>query len=118
MFEGFERRRVAIDETELHVMTGGQGPALLLLHGFPQTHVAWRQVAPHLAQDFTLIIPDLPGYGASRGPVPDADHRHYAKSNMARIMARLMSKLGHERFHVAGHDRGGRVGFRLALDHA
>lgn len=117
MFAGFARQRVAIDETELHAVTGGQGPALLLLHGFPQTHVAWHQVAPRLAQDFTLVVPDLPGYGASRGPVPDADHRQYAKSNTARIMARLMSKLGHEQFHVAGHDRGGRVGFRMALDY-
>lgn len=117
MFEGFQRQRIAVDEADLHVVTGGQGPALLLLHGFPQTHAAWHQVAPRLARDFTLVIPDLPGYGASRGPVPDAGHRNYAKSSTARIMARLMSKLGHERFHVAGHDRGGRVGFRLALDY-
>lgn len=90
---------------------------MLLLHGFPQTHAAWHQMAPLLARDFTLIIPDLPGYGASRGPVPDAEHRQYAKRNTARIMARLMSMLGHDRFYVAGHDRGARVGFRLALDH-
>lgn len=116
MFQGFERKRITVDEVNLNVVLGGKGPALLLLHGFPQTLVAWHQVAPRLAESFTLIIPDLPGYGASQGPVIDPDHRNYAKTNTARIMARLMSKLGHHDFMIAGHDRGGRVGFRLALD--
>jgi haloacetate dehalogenase len=117
MFEGFQRRQIAIGDCSLAVVIGGDGPPLLLLHGFPQTHVIWHQVAPDLARDFTLVIPDLPGYGASRGPAPDAAHRKYAKRNTAAIMARLMTMLGHERFFLAGHDRGGRVGFRLALDH-
>src|SRR5690348_6021489 len=102
MFDNFEHIRVAVDDVDLHVTMGGTGPALLLLHGFPQTHVAWHQVAPRLARDFTLIIPDLPGYGASLGPVPDAEHHKYSKRNTAQIMARLMSKLGHDKFHVAG----------------
>ncbi|WP_374376002.1 alpha/beta fold hydrolase [Dongia sp.] len=117
MFEGFARQRIRIDETTLHVLIGGKGPPLLLLHGFPQTHVIWHKVAPELAKDFTLVIPDLPGYGASQGPVPDTAHRNFAKRNTAGIMARLMTRLGHERFFLAGHDRGGRVGFRLSLDH-
>jgi haloacetate dehalogenase len=117
MFEDFAAERIRIDDATLHVRIGGQGPALLLLHGFPQTHVIWHKIAPDLARDFTLVMPDLPGYGASIGPEPDPAHRHYAKRNTARIMARLMSKLGHERFLLAGHDRGGRVGFRFALDH-
>ncbi|TDQ81548.1 haloacetate dehalogenase [Dongia mobilis] len=116
MFEGFHRHRVEVDGASLAVVTGGTGPALLLLHGFPQTHVIWHQVAPMLARDFTLVMPDLPGYGDSNGPVPDAAHRHYAKCHTARIMAGLMRELGHARFLLAGHDRGGRVGFRLALD--
>ena len=117
MFEGFTRQRIRIDETTLNVVIGGKGPPLLLLHGFPQTHVIWHKVVPDLARDFTLVIPDLPGYGASEGPVPDAAHRKFSKRNTAEIMARLMSRLGHERFFLAGHDRGGRVGFRLSLDH-
>lgn len=117
MFEGFARVRQRIGETELHVVTGGTGPALLMLHGFPQTHAIWHKIAPDLARHFTLVMPDLPGYGASIGPAPDAEHRNYAKRNTARIMAEMMSALGHERFLVAGHDRGGRVGFRLALDY-
>lgn len=117
MFEGFQRRQIGIGDCSLAVLTGGNGPALLLLHGFPQTHVIWHEVAPDLARDFTLIIPDLPGYGASLGPMPDAAHRNYAKRNTAAILAQLMSHLGHEQFCLAGHDRGGRVGFRLALDY-
>lgn len=116
MSEGFEQKRVEIGETALHVVIGGTGPALLLLHGFPQTHAIWHKIAPDLARDFTLVMPDLPGYGASLGPMPDAAHRHYAKRNTARIMSELMTALGHNTFHLAGHDRGGRVGFRMALD--
>lgn len=117
MFAGFGRHRIVLDEVELDVMTGGEGPPLLLLHGFPQTLAAWHAVAPLLAARFSLVIPDLPGYGASRGPVPDAAHINYSKRNIARILSALMARLGHERFLLAGHDRGGRVAFRLALDH-
>jgi len=117
MFEGFEERRVAVGEAELYLRLGGNGPPLLLLHGYPQTHVAWHRVAPLLARDFTLVIPDLRGYGASTGPAPDPAHRNYSKRVMAEDMVALMAELGHERFALAGHDRGGRVGYRLCLDH-
>lgn len=117
MFEGFEERRVAVGEAELYLRLGGDGPPLLLLHGFPQTHVIWHRVAPILARDFTLAIPDLRGYGASTGPAPDPEHRNYSKRAMAEDMVALMTALGHERFALAGHDRGGRVAYRLCLDH-
>jgi haloacetate dehalogenase len=120
MFEGFGERCVAVGEAgeaELYLRLGGAGPPLLLLHGYPQTHVAWHRVAPLLARDFTLVIPDLRGYGASTGPAPDPAHRNYSKRVMAADMVALMASLGHERFALAGHDRGGRVGYRLCLDH-
>ncbi len=117
MFEGFEERRVALGEAELYLRLGGDGPPLLLLHGYPQTHLTWHRVAPLLARDFTLVIPDLRGYGASTGPAPDPAHRNYSKRVMAADMVALMASLGHERFALAGHDRGGRVGYRLCLDH-
>jgi haloacetate dehalogenase len=115
MFEGFDRREVALDDATLAVITGGAGPPLLLLHGYPQTQACWHAVAPALAERFSLVIPDLPGYGASRGPAPEA--ANYSKRSLARIMTALMSRLGHKRFSLAGHDRGARIGFRLALDH-
>ncbi|MGP1395496.1 MAG: alpha/beta fold hydrolase [Inquilinaceae bacterium] len=117
MFEGFETRRMAVGEADLHVRIGGEGPPLLLLHGYPQTHVAWHRVAPALARRFTVILPDLRGYGQSRGPAPDAANRAYSKRAMAWDMVTLMADLGHTRFRLAGHDRGGRVGYRLCLDH-
>lgn len=120
MFEGFEERRVGVGEAgeaELYLRLGGSGPPLLLLHGYPQTHVAWHRVAPLLVRDFMLVIPDLRGYGASSGPAPDPEHRNYSKRIMAADMVALMASLGHERFALAGHDRGGRVGYRLCLDH-
>lgn len=115
MFEGFETRRVTVQGADLTFRIGGDGPPVLLLHGFPQTHLAWHRVAPVLAGRFTVVVPDLPGYGASRGLPPTAEA--YAKRNLARIMVALMDGLGHPRFALAGHDRGGRVGYRLALDH-
>src|SRR6185437_215175 len=118
MFEGFTEKRVALAEAEIFCRLGGSGPPLLLLHGYPQTHVCWHRVAPRLMRQFSLVIPDLRGYGASRGPRPDPEHRGQSKRAMAKDMAELMSALGHERFLLAGHDRGARVGFRLALDHA
>lgn len=95
----------------------GAGEPLLLLHGFPQTHMAWHKVAPLLDNQFTLLIPDLPGYGDSTGPAPDEDHEAYSKRNMANILVQFMKQLGFSRFGVAGHDRGGRVGYRMAFDH-
>ncbi|RDV04933.1 alpha/beta fold hydrolase [Undibacter mobilis] len=96
---------------------GGDGPPLLLLHGYPQTHAMWHRVAPDLAEHFTLVIADLPGYGASATPEPDDHHAPYDKRSMARGMVELMQTLGHERFCLSGHDRGGRVAYRLTLDH-
>jgi haloacetate dehalogenase len=117
MFEGYREQTVKVGDAEIYVRVGGDGPPLLLLHGFPQTHVTWHKVAPLLQDRFTLILPDLRGYGRSRGPTPDADHQAYSKRVMARDMVELMSALGHDRFCLAGHDRGGRVGYRLCLDH-
>jgi haloacetate dehalogenase len=118
MFEGFSAERVAIDEDlTLHVRRGGSGPPLLLLHGYPQCHLAWHRVAPLLAKDFTLVIPDLPGYGDSGWRGADAAHLHQSKRQMAADLVALMAGLGHPRFAVAGHDRGGRVAYRMAFDH-
>ncbi len=117
MLEGFERRPVAVGGAELHVAVGGAGPPVLLLHGYPQTHVVWHSVAPRLAGRFSLVMPDLPGYGASAGPAIDAEHVNYSKRAMGATMVELMAALGHSRFGLAGHDRGGRVGYRMALDH-
>lgn len=95
---------------------GGSGPPLLCLHGYPQTHYAWRKVAPALAERFTVVVADLRGYGASDIVPSDATHEPYGKRAMARDMLAVMSAYGHERFFVAGHDRGGRVAYRMALD--
>src|SRR6201999_4174597 len=97
--------------------SGGSGPPLLLLHGYAQSNVMWHKVAPLLAPHFKLIIPDLPGYGWSAVPKSGEGHAPYDKRSMANIMIELMDKLGHARFALAGHDRGGRVAYRLALDH-
>ncbi len=118
MFEGFERRRIATDGAEINLVTGGSGPALLLLHGYPQTHAIWHKVAPGLAEQFSVVAADLRGYGDSSKPQSSDDHAVYSKRVMAQDMADVMTALGHERFFAAGHDRGGRVAHRLALDHA
>lgn len=117
MFEGFERRRVAVEGTEINLRVGGAGPALLLLHGYPQTHVMWHKIAPRLASRFTVVCPDLRGYGDSGRPAAGADHAGYSKRAMAADMAAVMTALGAERFSVVGHDRGARVTHRLLLDH-
>jgi haloacetate dehalogenase len=117
MFDGFASASIEVDETEIFVRHAGRGPALLLLHGFPQTHVMWRAVAPALTADFTVVCADLRGYGASGKPSSTSDHAPYAKRAMARDMVQMMGRLGFDRFSVAGHDRGGRVAYRLALDH-
>jgi haloacetate dehalogenase len=117
MFEGFDLRRIALPEVEVRVRLGGEGPPLLLLHGHPQTHFMWGRIAPLLARHFTLVMPDLRGYGESGKPATTADHEPYSKRAMARDAVALMAALGHERFALVGHDRGGRVGYRLALDH-
>ena len=117
MFEGFARRRIATAACEINVVSGGIGPPLLLLHGFPQSHVCWHRVAPLLAAHFTLVMTDLRGYGDSGKPHSDREHDAYSKRTMARDQVEVMAALGFERFGVAGHDRGGRVAHRMALDH-
>jgi haloacetate dehalogenase len=117
VFEGFRTASIAVEETDIFIRYAGSGPAILLLHGFPQTHLMWRHVAPPLTADFSVVCADLRGYGASGKPLSTADHAPYAKRAMARDMVQMMGSIGFERFAVAGHDRGGRVGYRMALDH-
>ncbi|MGX5842488.1 alpha/beta fold hydrolase [Mesorhizobium sp. ArgA1] len=117
MFAGFEPRTVEVEETSIFVRVGGDGPPLLLLHGFPETHVMWRDIAVALAPNFSVVAADLRGYGQSGCPASVADHAAYSKRAMARDMVAVMRALGFDRFMVAGHDRGGRVAYRLALDH-
>jgi haloacetate dehalogenase len=116
-FSGFDAVQLETAETSIFLRRAGSGPALLLLHGFPQTHLMWRDIAPLLARHFTVICADLRGYGCSGCPPSASDHAPYAKRALARDMVAVMEKLGHPRFRVAGHDRGGRVAYRLALDH-
>jgi haloacetate dehalogenase len=116
MFDGFTLDRIDVGEAVLRVRHGGSGPPLLLLHGHPRTHTTWHRVAPLLARDHTVVCPDLRGYGESTSPPPAPDHSQAAKRAMARDMLALMQALGHERFAVAGHDRGSYVALRLAMD--
>jgi len=116
VFEGFDLSFVDTGEATLRVRRGGSGPPLLLLHGHPQTHVMWHRVAPRLARDFTVVAMDLRGYGDSSKPPTTADHEPYSKRAMARDAVAVMAHFGFSRFDVAGHDRGGRVAYRLALD--
>jgi len=117
MLDGFETAEIDTGETRIFLRRSGSGPPLLLLHGFPQTHLMWRGVAPLLARRFTVVCADLRGYGRSGCPASTPDHAPYAKRAMARDMVAVMEQLGFPRFSVAGHDRGGRVAYRLALDH-
>lgn len=115
---GFQDARLpGADGVEIAASVGGSGPPALLLHGFPQTRLAWRRVAPRLAERFTVVAADLRGYGDSGAPDDDAGHTVYAKRAMAADMVAAMAHLGFDRFAVAGHDRGGRVAYRMALDH-
>jgi haloacetate dehalogenase len=116
-FDDFPIESVAVSSGRLRLRRAGSGPPLLLLHGNPQTHAMWHKVAPALAQRYSVICPDLRGYGGSFKPPVSADHAAYAKREMAKDMAELMAHFGHERFLVAAHDRGARVAHRLALDH-
>lgn len=117
MFSGFEPKVIDVGDAKINLKIGGDGPALLLLHGYPQTHVHWHAIAPLLTSDFTLIIPDLRGYGDSIGPKPDPEHHNYSKRTMAKDMVTVMTQLGFTNFRLAGHDRGARVAYRLTLDH-
>ncbi len=117
LFEGFEKRTIPVSFGNLFAAIGGSGPPLVLLHGYPQTHLCWHAVVEDLARHFTVIAFDLPGYGASDKPPADASLQPYTKRAMAGAIARAMTSIGFERFAVAGHDRGGRVAYRMALDH-
>lgn len=117
MIAGFLERRVRCAIGEIVAAVGGAGPPVLLLHGYPQCHAMWHRVAPILAQGHTVVCADLRGYGASAKPAGDPDHRAYAKRASAGDMVELMDRLGFARFALVGHDRGGRVAHRLALDH-
>ncbi len=118
MFDGFEDTMITTSGARIRVRHGGSGPPLLLLHGNPQTSAIWRHVAARLQDRFTLICPDLRGYGFSSKPPPGDDHINYSKREMARDMVEVMETLGHTRYGVCGHDRGGRVAHRLAYDWA
>ncbi len=117
LFPGFEERTIKTKGAEIFVRLGGAGPPLLLLHGYPQTHVMWHKMAGELAEHFSLVIADLRGYGQSSCPETDSKHETYSKRAMGNDMVDVMTELGHGRFMVLSHDRGGRVGYRMALDH-
>jgi haloacetate dehalogenase len=117
MMDDFKTAEIQTGETSIFARWSGSGAPLLLLHGFPQTHLMWRSVAPMLTRHFTVVCPDLRGYGRSGCPASTPDHAPYAKRAMAQDMVIVMEQLGFARFSVAGHDRGGRVAYRIALDH-
>ena len=117
-FPGFCRQTIETSGTSINVVTGGSGPPLLLLHGYPQTHIEWRKMAPDLSASYTLVMPDLRGYGDSGKPPAGDNHINYSKRAMALDQVEVMEKLGFRRFAVVSHDRGARVAHRMALDHA
>ena len=117
IFENFTLHEVSVPGGTVRLRHGGSGPPLLLVHGNPQTHAMWNRVAPTLAERFTVIAPDLRGYGGSFKPAATADHAPYAKREMAKDLVAVMEHFGHKRFKVGSHDRGARVAHRLAIDH-
>src|SRR5678816_1725287 len=117
LFPGFTARRIPTSGATIHTLVGGSGPPLLLLHGYPQTHVEWHKIAARLAQRFTVVLTDLRGYGDSSKPSDGDNHSNYSKRAMALDHVEVMRALGHERFAVVGHDRGGRVAWRLCVEH-
>ncbi len=116
-FEDFRKEKINIDKTEINTVWGGKGEPLLLLHGYPQTHVMWHEVASSLSSNFMVVCPDLKGYGDSSKPSGTKDHSNYSKRSISNEMVSLMEKLGFSSFFAAGHDRGGRVLHRMCLDH-
>ena len=116
LYADFASHDIEIDGLRFHARSGGSGPALLCLHGYPQSHVCWHRLAPRLTHATTVVALDLRGYGLSSAPPGDASHVTYSKRTMAKDCVAVMRALGHDRFHVMGHDRGGRVAYRLALD--
>ena len=117
MFEGFERRQIEAGGTTINLVKGGNGPPLLLLHGYPQTHTIWHKIAPRLAEEFTVVAADLRGYGDSGKPHGDAEHLAYSKRAMAQDQVEVMEQLGFDSFFLVAHDRGARVAHRLTKDH-
>ena len=117
LFEGFRTSKIQTSGATINVVSGGQGPPLLLLHGAPESHVMWHKLAPRFAREFTVVAADLRGYGDSSKPADGENHAAYSKRAMARDQVEVMSHLGFEKFAVVGHDRGGRVAHRLAVDH-
>ncbi|MEW6640372.1 MAG: alpha/beta hydrolase [Pseudomonadota bacterium] len=117
LLSDFTRHDIDVGEARIAAFVGGEGPPLLLLHGYPETHVAWHKVAPVLAQRYTVVATDLRGYGDSTGPQGDAEHVRYCKRTVADDQLAVMRHLGFPRFGLIGHDRGARVAYRLALDH-
>ena len=118
LFPGFLQKKVRTSGATINLVSAGEGPPVLLLHGYPQTHAMWHKVAPSLARDYTVVCPDLRGYGDSSKPRGVPGHANYSKRAMALDMVEAMEALGFVKFHVVGHDRGGRVAHRLARDHA
>ena len=116
LMPGFRYHRIKTTGAEINVAIAGEGPPLLLLHGNPLTHVSWHRIAPALAKSFTVVAPDLRGYGDSSKPDGGEDHSGYSFRAMGDDNAEIMSNFGFDRFQVAGHDRGARVAFRMALD--
>lgn len=117
LFPGFTEHRILTSETDIRCVVGGDGPPVVMLHGYPQTHAMWHRVAPALARHYTVVCPDLRGYGDSGKPPSDHQHRPYSKRAMAKDIVEVARDLGHPRFRLVGHDRGGRVAHRLCLDH-
>jgi len=117
LLPGFAERKIRTSGASINLKIGGEGPPVLLLHGYPQTHAMWHKAAPQLAREFTVVCPDLRGYGDSAKPKGLPDHSNYSKRAMALDMVEVMETLGFVAFHVVGHDRGGRVAHRMARDH-
>jgi haloacetate dehalogenase len=116
-FPGFEQSRIKTSGATINTLRGGKGPPLLLIHGYPQTHVEWHKIAPALAERFTVVLADLRGYGDSSKPADGENHATYSKRAMALDQVEVMHALGYDRFAVVGHDRGARVAWRLAVEH-
>lgn len=117
MFDNFESSKIKVNGININYKIGGKGTPILMLHGYPQTHIMWRKIAPLFSKDYTVICPDLRGYGDSDKPPSDIRHRNYSKKVMAQDQADLMKKLGFENYILLGHDRGARVAHRLGLDY-
>ena len=117
LFPGFKRKRIRTSGATINLIVKGDGPPVLLLHGYPETHAMWHKVAPDLARDYAVVCADLRGYGDSSKPKGLPDHANYSKRAMAKDMVEVMAALGHRSFHLVGHDRGARVAHRLARDH-